>query len=194
MLDTYTEISKSGRGIHCIFIANKIGNVCKNNDLDFCDPLEMYDRGRYFALTGNIIRNKDAEYRQEECQKVYELYFKSKEQKIITTCSENKERTGKKYKGYGADYLNYIFERDKKFKKIWFREITITDESVTDLAFFSKLAYWLDEKTDLMQEWFYKSPYFNGKDEKHRKKALRPDYIKRTIEKAISYYRNKRVK
>ena len=36
LLNTYTEISRSGKGIHCIFIAEKQGNICKNSSLDFC--------------------------------------------------------------------------------------------------------------------------------------------------------------
>ena len=187
LLDTYTEISKSGRGIHCIFIAKKQGGICKNNDLDFCKCLELYDNGRYFALTGNIIRNKDIEYRQEQCDTIYNLYFKHKEittpiQPIEHICAENKT--------YGADYLQYIFEKDAKFMQYWNRQINITDESASDMAFIGKLAYWLDYKPELIKQWFFDSLYYKGKDEKHKKKANRKDYIDRTI-KRVAGNRNK---
>ena len=189
LLNTYTEISRSGKGIHCNFIAKKQGEVCKNNNLDFCKCLELYDNGRYFALTGNIINNKDIEDRQEQCNIIYEKYFKCKEIASDNLTKPNIQQINEypNNKKYGADYLKYIFEKDNKFKCIWFREITITDESATDQSFMNKLCYWLDEKADLMEIWFYKSPYFKGKDAEHKKKALRPDYISRTIAKAIAY-------
>lgn len=184
LLDTYTEISKSGRGIHCIFMAKKQGGICKNNNLDFCKCLELYDNGRYFALTGNIIRNKDIEYRQEQCDIIYNLYFKHKEvtppiQPIAHICAENKT--------YGADYLKYILEKDSKFASYWNRTIKITDESASDIAFISKLGYWLDYKPELIKKWFFDSPYYQGKDAKHKKKANRKDYLDRTINNAINY-------
>lgn len=100
VLNTYTEISMSKRGLHCIFIAKKQGKICKNNNLDFCKCLELYDNGHYFALTGNIIRNKDIEYRQEQCDLIYEKYFKSKEISVI----QNKNKPEQiKNKSYGED-------------------------------------------------------------------------------------------
>ena len=184
MLDTYTEISRSGKGIHCLFIAEKQGGICKNNNLDFCKCLELYDKGRYFALTGNIIRNKDIEYRQEQCSRIYDMYFKHKEIKapVITKKPESDLN-----KSYGNDYLNYIFEKDSKFQKYWNRQITITDESSSDLSFIAKLAYWLDDNPELIKKWFYMSPYYMGKDDAHKKKAHRKDYIDRTIKRAINY-------
>lgn len=48
-IDSYTEYSPSGNGIHC-FIRGNIpsGRGMKN------DQIEMYDRGRYFTVTGDI--------------------------------------------------------------------------------------------------------------------------------------------
>lgn len=185
LLDTYTEISRSGKGIHCIFIAHKQGGICKNNKLDFCKCLELYDNGRYFALTGNIIRNKDIENRQEQCDAIYNQYFKPKE--ITPLVVSNNPIYADKNKTYGADYLNYIFEKDAKFMSYYNRTIQITDESASDMAFITKLAYWLDDKPELIKKWFFDSPYYKGKDEKHKKKANRKDYIDRTINNAINY-------
>lgn len=50
-LNSYTEISQSGKGIHIICRGNlPSGNRRKGN-------VEMYDAGRYFAMTGNIYPN-----------------------------------------------------------------------------------------------------------------------------------------
>lgn len=190
MLNTYTEISKSGRGIHCIFIAKKPGNVCKNNKLNFCKCLELYDNGRYFALTGMVINNKDIEPRQDECNIIYDRYFKQKELSMQTTTMPDISQTNNN-KTYGADYLKYILEKDLKFASYWNRTIEITDESASDQAFINKLAYWLDCKFEIMKDWFYNSRYYQLKDDKHKKKANRKDYIDRTINNAINYHKQR---
>lgn len=52
-MDSYTEISQSGTGIHIIIKGKKPGNKCKHGDV------EIYDCKRYFALTGNLWGRHD---------------------------------------------------------------------------------------------------------------------------------------
>lgn len=188
LLDTYTEISKSGRGIHCIFIANKKGSKCKNNNLDFCKCLEIYDKNRYFALTGNIINNKDIEYRQKECDFIYDKFFQEKQD---IKCDKNISLNNIRYSDYGENYLDYILKKDKKFKDYWYRNIVINDESSSDITFIIKLAYWLNSNFSLIKQWFLSSPYYMGKDEKHMQKTNRKDYLDRTIQNAINYQKQR---
>ncbi|MFC1915536.1 hypothetical protein ACFLW4_02450 [Chloroflexota bacterium] len=47
-MNSYTEISQSGTGIHIIIKAKKPGGKCKHGQV------EIYDHKRYFALTGNL--------------------------------------------------------------------------------------------------------------------------------------------
>lgn len=55
LLDSYTEISISGTGIHVLFFAEKITDKCKNTSLEWCKALELYDKDRYFTLSGRRI-------------------------------------------------------------------------------------------------------------------------------------------
>jgi len=50
---SYTEISQSGTGLHIICKGKLPGKAVKSK------TVEMYDSGRYFALTGNIYDNKE---------------------------------------------------------------------------------------------------------------------------------------
>ena len=50
-LQTYTEKSVSGTGIHCIVRA-KPGATVKHNSIENGDSLEIYSGGRYFTFTG----------------------------------------------------------------------------------------------------------------------------------------------
>lgn len=47
-MDSYTEVSQSGTGIHIIIKGTKPGNKCRKGQI------EVYDHARYFALTGNL--------------------------------------------------------------------------------------------------------------------------------------------
>lgn len=51
MVDTYTEVSQSGTGIHFIGRGKKIGSRCK----DAAKGFELYDTARYFVLTGHRL-------------------------------------------------------------------------------------------------------------------------------------------
>ena len=65
--ETYMEVSLSGEGIHCIFKGKIPGKRRRKGDY------EMYESGRFFALTGHAL-NKKPEIKslnQEEMQKLY---------------------------------------------------------------------------------------------------------------------------
>lgn len=51
---SYTEVSQSGTGLHIICKGQLPGKAIKSK------TFEMYDSGRYFALTGNVYDNKES--------------------------------------------------------------------------------------------------------------------------------------
>ena len=54
-INSYTEISQSGKGVHIIIKGKKPeGTGCKKGDI------ECYDQGRFFAMTGNIYKGGDS--------------------------------------------------------------------------------------------------------------------------------------
>lgn len=76
-LDSYTEVSQSGTGIH-ILCYGKLpsGKRRKGN-------VEMYETGRYFVMTGNALddAHMDIEDRTEQLAVVHAKYLVGKEQK-----------------------------------------------------------------------------------------------------------------
>lgn len=74
-LGSYTEISPSGGGLHIIVKAALPGNGknCHKNGVQ----LEMYDRGRYFCMTGNHLPGTPdtIENRGEEIESLYQEFF-----------------------------------------------------------------------------------------------------------------------
>ena len=64
--DSYTELSQSGNGAHIICRA-KLGGTGRKND-----KYEVYDRGRYFVMTGEVIRQKHA---IGDCQQQVDVFL-----------------------------------------------------------------------------------------------------------------------
>ncbi|KXS46211.1 MAG: hypothetical protein AWU58_730 [Methanohalophilus sp. T328-1] len=54
-LVSYAEVSQSGTGAHAIVRADKPGSKCKKKDRNGTIEREMYDRGRFFVMTGDHI-------------------------------------------------------------------------------------------------------------------------------------------
>ncbi len=73
--NTYTEISPSGLGVKLFLKANKPGRRCRKAYHD--GEIEMYDRDRFFTVTGQRLADTSAEIelRQEELDRVYRMVF-----------------------------------------------------------------------------------------------------------------------
>ena len=189
-IDSYSEISINGRGIHILFYAHKKGNICKNNNLKWCKCIEMYDKSHYFTLSGNIINDKGIMYRQNACDTIYDKYFSNAECKLNTTKEPKKKLfTDKQIKDY-KEHFQFALSVDETLRKYYNGIRPTKDESSNDLGFCSKLAHWLNDY-GLIKEYFLNSPYFMLKDQKHKDKCLkRDDYLKRTIERALKGAKN----
>jgi putative DNA primase/helicase len=61
-LDTYTETSPSGRGVHAIARGRKPGGRCR------VGPYELYDRGRYLTVTGRRTEGSREEVEERTAQ------------------------------------------------------------------------------------------------------------------------------
>lgn len=200
-LNSYTEISQSGNGIHIIckgFLpegGNRQGDV------------EMYDAFRFFAMTGNQYPNTLCEI--TDCtDKVVPLFNKhikmAKEQQKQSEYNKNNttftfgnhqynEReqanisTDKKIiKMSDSEVLETI---KNKANDVWnllqgFRKLN--DESSNDQSLMNHLCFWCDKDTNQMERIFEGSAYFMSKDDEHKwKRNVRKDYKIRTIQNAV---------
>lgn len=75
---SYTEISRSGRGIH-IIVAGDLPFSGKNNG----KKMEIYKDGRYFVLTGNVLKYKEITSNQQAIDWVISRYFSIKTRTLI---------------------------------------------------------------------------------------------------------------
>lgn len=188
-LDSYTEISPSGTGVKSFVKANKPGSGCCKAYED--GKVEIYDRIRFFTVTGNRLPNFPSEInlRQESLDFVYAKVF-GKDDPVPS--SERKRDIGPKPSDAGSIVLSdeEIIElackqrrSGSKFDSLWngnwnthFNSASEADSSVVfTLAFYTKDPEQIDRI-------FRRSKLMRSKwDEKHGEKT----YGQSTIDKAL---------
>ena len=175
-MNSYTEISPSGTGLHIFVYGNLPGDRCKHA----ASGTEMYQAKRYLTVTGQPFGPvRPIRKRGREVGELYRRLFPDKP-------PEAPQREAKAVPLLVGDYLKRGLEKDKRFLSLWNGERPHGDESADDQALLNKLAYWCNCNAEQMIEAFLSSPYAQQKDEKHWKKsAERKDYLQRTAAKAI---------
>ena len=175
LLDSYTEYSPSGKGLH-ILVKGDIPVDGKKKGF-----IEMYKAKRYFTLTGNVYGELTTiKECSEQVMQIFNKYF-----------SDSKSENSFNYNSVtdsAKDYLSVGLAKDTVFKALWdgeYQSEKCTSESEADLALMGKLLYWCSGNTDAAIEAFISSPYATGKDDKHTTKLERSDYLKRTAVKAM---------
>lgn len=171
-LDSYTEISVSGKGLHIIVRGSIPGGVCRKG------TLEMYQEARFFAMTGNILKGcPDEVYdRQQELEKIYKKYME--QPKIIVDYGIQDKRI--------VNLNDLLKVKNEKFRKLFsgkFEEYP--SQSEADLAFCSMVAYFTDGNAELMDKAVRESQLYRDKwDKKHGADT----YGNLTIKKALDGY------
>ena len=151
-LNSYTEYSHSGKGIHIICKGTKPVGRCRKSNI------EMYDNGRFFTMSGNVIKNLPIAERNQEIQELWERYIEDGEPQIAE--ASNSEKGGITF---GRNYRASTAERtptnmddyeliDKirssrygaEFNNLYNGDTSAYggDHSRADLAFCRILAFW----------------------------------------------------
>src|SRR5215218_2134484 len=174
-LDSYTEVSPSGTGLHIFVKATLPG---QNNRKG---PVEMYESRRYFTLTGRHLDGTPTEIyeRQDVLERLYRHVFKAKN----SAADANGHRPRTASLDVGDEDLLELAMRAKngeKFSRLWRGDTSDYggDESRADLALSSHLAFWTDGDTDRMDRLFRQSGLMREKWNRH-------DYRERTFNKVF---------
>ena len=173
-LDSYTEVSPSGTGLHIFVKATLPG---PNNRKG---PLEMYESGRYFTLTGEHLGGTPTETheRQDVLTRLYRHVFKDK-----ATGEANGHRRRTTPLDVGDEDLLALAKQAKngeKFSRLWRGDTSdyAGDNSRADLALCSLLAFWTDGDTERMDHLFRQSGLMREKWNRH-------DYRERTFKRVL---------
>jgi primase-polymerase (primpol)-like protein len=180
---TRTEISPSGTGVK-LFIRGKLPRVGEGRCRCRTGSIEMYDRARFFTLTGRLLPGTPPAIAaaQEELDKFYGETFPQ----VVQT-----PRMRPVGDGVGLDD-NALIKRacnsanGLKFRRLFYDGASLSHPSGSerDLALCSMLAFWCGPDTDRIDRLFRASALCDEKWE------TRADYRAMTITKAIGQGRD----
>ena len=173
-LDSYTEFSPSGTGLHVLLRAELPSGGNRRA------RIEMYDRGRFFTVTGRRLRGTShvLEERQEQLSALHDRLFSPRERDVP-------ERQGKLASDNGLDDEEVLRRgtsaaNGARFSALWAGDRSgYTSDSEADLALCSMLAFWVGPDETRISSLFSRSGLM-------REKWDREDYRRRTISRAIS--------
>jgi putative DNA primase/helicase len=174
-LDSYTEVSPSGTGLHIFIKATLPG---RNNRKG---PVEMYESRRYFTLTGRHLDGTPTEIheRQDVLERLYRHVFKA--ENSVEDANGHRPRTASL--DVDDEVLLELAMRAKngeKFSRLWRGDTSDygSDESRADLALCSLLAFWTDGDPNRMDHLFRQSGLMREKWNRH-------DYRERTFNRVL---------
>ena len=159
--DTYMEVSQSGKGIHAIFKGKIPGKRRRKANY------EMYESGRFFALTGNTIGpNKIQSLNQTEMKKLYEFLFGKDKIANISSFQDQPINDLSVSEIINRMLTSAKGQRDKLFMQGGWERL-YTSHSEADLAFANDLAFWTGKNFQKMDTIFRNSSLMRDKwDEK----------------------------
>lgn len=184
----YIERSFSGEGIHIIGRAT-LAEGAGNRKGAF----EFYDRGRYFALTGNALNTPD---RLGGCQHLVDGWhrriFGDAATAALVSQGEGQTLSDEEL----GEQLAAALGRDHDLKKLFGQTEhpgPFGNESVHDIALCSALARTFPGDSDAILRAADLSPWVQSKNDEHIEKWARPEYRRNTAQRGILMRRAKDV-
>lgn len=161
-LDSYTEFSPSGDGLH-IIVKGKLplrgpATGKKNAELG----IEVYRHGRYFTFTGNVVQSKPVNERTESLKVMFKKYLEPKE---IEKPSPPPQRRKNISDLSERDLWEKMFnsKRGQEIKSLFDGSLINNDHSSSDLALCNYLAFWTDRDSNKMDSMFRDSGLMRDK-------------------------------
>lgn len=175
---SYLEVSQSGKGIHAI-VKGKYD--LSNNRRD---NFEMYNHGRFFALTGDILNNQK-NIKTINKKKFKELYTSTvgKNNKQNPVESKNSISHGNNLSTDEIVNKMYASSNGVKIKHLMNGEYDYNSQSEADIALCDYLAFWTNKDAAKMDTIFRQSKLMRDKWDR---KDGAMTYGQRTINKAIA--------
>lgn len=153
-MNSYTEYSLSGKGLHILFLANLPNNFNNrkkilNHDGTYSN-IEMYSSGRFFVVTGNIYNNLSNLYmRNNEAIALYNKYITAQQETHRPSASSKSDCK----KGYRYAQRNILPNQPDKL--IWrkakddIQKVDYTDASRGDWNVILILKHYTNDKDQI---------------------------------------------
>ena len=184
-LDSYTEFSPSGKGIHIIIRGGLPQSVLGTGRKNTKHGLEIYSYGRFFTFTGNRENSNDVYERTDELAEVFEQYFDDSDMQGRVNLAEfekdeikisNESLWEKMFRSKNGDKIRSLFNGD----------LMNGDHSGSDQSLCNHLAFWTGKSATRMDAMFRESSLIRDKWDVIHFSDTNETYGERTIAEAIS--------
>lgn len=184
-LGSYTEVSPSGRGVKVFIAGRKPDGVgCKSKAIAGFKECEVYDRDRFFTVTGQHVAGTPGGVGERQaaldalCARLWPKKQKPHLNRTLAAA------------GFGGDDEALIkraraAKNGDRFAKLWAGDTSMhgDDASGADQALCNSLAFWTAKDPERMDRLFRRSGLFREKWDERRGART---YGQMTIEKAVA--------
>jgi len=173
-LDSYTEYSPSGTGVHILCKGTIPPKGRRRGNI------EMYSEGRFFTVTGNVLGEvKEVQERTAEAAAVHAKYLKREEPKATNQPTPDLNLSDSELISKAMSAKNGHI-----FRALWNGDISgYPSQSEADLALCNLLAYWTNGNAYRMDALFRQSGLMRDKWDEMRGQQT---YGELTISRALS--------
>lgn len=184
-LDSYTEYSPSGTGIHIIIRGTLPQSVLGTGRKNAKHGLEIYQYGRFFTFTGDRENSNEIYERTDELAEIFEQYFDDSDIKGRVNLADfekdeitfsNAELWEKMFRSRNGDEIRALYNG----------ESLSGDHSSDDLALCNHLAFWTAKSATRMDAMFRETGLMRDKWDIIHFTQTNETYGERTIATAIS--------
>ncbi|MGF9978701.1 phage/plasmid primase, P4 family [Viridibacillus arvi] len=183
-LDSYTEFSPSGTGIHIIIKGSLPQSVMGTGRKNTKHGLEIYSYGRYFTFTGNRENSNAVIERTDELAEVFEKYFDDSDIQGRVNLAEF-EKDEIKHSNEKLWEMMFRSKNGDEIRSLYNGNLIKDDHSGSDLALSNHLAFWTGKSAIRMDTMFRETGLMRDKwDIIHHSSG--ETYGERTIAEAIT--------
>ncbi|WP_367899796.1 phage/plasmid primase, P4 family [Bacillus pseudomycoides] len=184
-LDSYTEFSPSGKGIHIIIKGNLPQSVLGTGRKNTKHGLEIYSYGRFFTFTGNRENSNDVYERTDELAEVFEKYFDDSDIQGRVNLAEF-EKDEIKISNDALWERMFRSKNGDEIRSLYNGSLINNDHSASDLALCNHLAFWTGKSATRMDSMFRETSLMRDKWDVIHFRDTNETYGERTIATAIS--------
>lgn len=184
-LDSYTEFSVSGTGIHIIIKGSLPQSVVGTGRKSAKHGLEIYQYGRYFTMTGNRENSNEIYERSEEVAEILEKYFDDSDIKGRVNLAEY-ENDEIKLSNEALWERMFRSKSGDEIRSLYNGNLINDDHSSSDLALCNHLAFWTGKSASRMDSMFRETSLMRDKWDRIHFSDTGETYGERTIAEAIS--------
>lgn len=184
-LDSYTEFSPSGTGIHIIIKGSLPQSVMGTGRKNTRHGLEIYSYGRYFTFTGNRENSNAVIERTDELAEVFEKYFDDSDIQGRVNLAEF-EKDEIKHSNEKLWEMMFRSKNGDEIRSLYNGNLIKDDHSGSDLALSNHLAFWTGKSAPRMDSMFRETSLMRDKWDRIHFSDTGETYGERTIAEAIS--------